>query len=66
MNDRVYDRLANVLMLVAVASALMFDAGVLPHVVVGAIGGIAAVASATLYFINQKGRDSSAIEIKFK
>jgi len=53
MNDRVYDRLANVSMLVAVASALLFDGGVLPHIVMGTIGGIAAIASAALYFINQ-------------
>lgn len=53
MNDRTYDRIANVLMLVAVASALMFDVGVLPRIVVGAFGGIAALASALLYFRNQ-------------
>jgi hypothetical protein len=53
MNDRSYDRLANVLMLVAVASALMFDAGVLPKIVIGAVGGIAALASVYMYFSNQ-------------
>lgn len=52
MNDRTYDLLANVLMLVALTSAIMFDAGFLPHIVVGTIGGIAALGSACLYFGN--------------
>jgi hypothetical protein len=59
MNDRVYDRFANALMLVAVLSALVFDAGVLPHIVVGTIGGVAALASAYLYFSNQQERKTT-------
>lgn len=62
MNDRAYDRLANALMLVAVASALLFDAGVLPRIVIGALGGIAALASVYLYFSNQSKRQTSGVE----
>lgn len=54
MNERVYDRLANILMAVAVCSALLFDAGKFSHVVVGAVGGVAAAASVALYFMNQR------------
>ena len=50
-------------MLAAVASALLFDAGVFPKVVVGTFGGIAALASACLYFANQSNsRATGAVQ----
>jgi hypothetical protein len=53
MTDRMYDRLANFLMLVAVGSALLFDSGKLSHGVVATIGGAAAAGAIGLYFSNQ-------------
>jgi len=53
MNERVYDRLANVFMLVAVGSALLFNSASPWHWVVGAVGVVAGVAAVLLYFTNQ-------------
>jgi hypothetical protein len=53
MSERIYNRLANILMLIGIASALLFDSGRLPRVVVGTIGIVAGVAAMALYFWNQ-------------
>src|SRR5690242_3314465 len=53
MNERVYNRIANILILIGIASALLFDSGKLPPTVVGTIGMIAGVAAIVLYFWNQ-------------
>src|SRR5713101_818911 len=53
MSERLYNRLTNALMLIGVASALLFDSGRFPHLVVGTIGIIAGVAATVLYFWNQ-------------
>src|SRR5437899_3159711 len=53
MSERVYNRLANTLMLIGIASALLFDSGRLPRLVVGTIGIVAGLAAMALYFWNQ-------------
>ncbi len=53
MSERTYNRLANILMLIAVGSAVLFDSGKFPHVVVGMVGVLAGVAALALYFWNQ-------------
>jgi len=53
MSERTYNRLANILMLVGIGSAMLFDSSKFPHVVVGTIGILAGVAALTLYFWNQ-------------
>jgi hypothetical protein len=53
MSEHVYDRLANIFMLVAVGSALLFNSASAWHWVVGAIGVVAGVAAVALYFTNQ-------------
>lgn len=53
MDERVYNRVANVLMLIGIASALVFDSGKFPRAVVGTIGIVAGVAAMVLYFWNQ-------------
>jgi len=53
MSERVYDRLANVFMLVAVGSALLFNSASSWHWVVGAFGVVAGAAAVVLYFTNQ-------------
>jgi hypothetical protein len=50
MSDRSYNRVANVLMLIGVASALAFDSGKVPHVVAGGVGIVAGVGALLLYF----------------
>jgi hypothetical protein len=54
MSERTYNRLANTSMLIAIVSALLFDSGKFPHVVVGTIGILAGVAALALYFCNQR------------
>jgi len=54
MTDRAYNRTANVLILVGVASALAFDSGRVPHVVAGCVGGIAGLGAMILYFCGSK------------
>jgi hypothetical protein len=56
MNERKYDRLANILVFIAIGSALLFDAGKFSHIAVGVIGGMAGVGAVTLYFLNQHRR----------
>ncbi len=53
MNERTYNRLANILMLTGIGSAVLFDSGKFPSVVVGTIGILAGVAALVLYFWNQ-------------
>lgn len=53
MSERVYNRLANILMLIGIASALLFDSGKLPRMAVGIVGIIAGLAAMALYFWNQ-------------
>lgn len=53
MSERLYDRLANVFMLIAVGSALLFDSAGAWHVADGAVGIAAGVSAAVLYFRNQ-------------
>jgi len=53
MSERAYNRVANILMLIAIASAVLFDSGKLPRAVVGAVGILAGVAALALYFWNQ-------------
>src|ERR1022692_3757387 len=53
MSERRYDRLANVFMLVAIGSALLFDSKSPWHWVVGVLGIAAGVAAVALYFANQ-------------
>jgi hypothetical protein len=53
MSERVYNRLANILMLIGIASALLFDSGRLPRLLVATIGTIAGVAAVAMYFWNQ-------------
>jgi len=50
MSDRAYNRVANVLMVIGVTSALAFDSGKVPHIVAGGIGIIAGVGALILYF----------------
>jgi hypothetical protein len=50
MTDRAYNRVANALMVIGVASALAFDSGRVPHIVAGGIGIIAGVGALILYF----------------
>jgi hypothetical protein len=54
MTDRAYNRTANALMLVGVASALAFDSGRIPHVLAGCVGGIAGFGALILYFCGSK------------
>jgi hypothetical protein len=54
MNERKYDRLANVLVFIATGSALLFDAGKFSQIAVGVIGEMAGVGAVTLYFLNQR------------
>lgn len=54
MIERMYNRLANIAMLIAILSAVLFDSGKFPHVVVGTIGILAGVAALVLYFWNQR------------
>lgn len=53
MSERTYNRLANILMFIAIGSAVLFDSGRLPHRVIGTIGILAGVAALALYFWNQ-------------
>ena len=53
MSERVYDRLANVFMLIAVVSALSFNSIGSWQWVAGGIGVAAGVAAVVLYFTNQ-------------
>jgi hypothetical protein len=53
MSERLYNKAANALMLIGIASALLFDSGKLPHAVVGTIGIVAGVLAMILYFWNQ-------------
>jgi hypothetical protein len=53
MSERAYDRLANVFVLVAVRSALLFNATSPWHWVVGGFGAAAGIAAVVLYFTNQ-------------
>jgi hypothetical protein len=61
-------RLANILILIGIASALLFDSGKVPHVFVGTIGVIAGVATIALYFWNQyhieAKKEANGAEIK--
>src|SRR5579859_4797681 len=54
MTDRAYNRIANGLMLVGIASALLFDSGRVSHAVAGAVGIIVGIAAMALYFVNQQ------------
>lgn len=54
MSEHKYDRLANILMFVAIGSALLFDSGKFSHVIVGAVGGVAGAMAVALYFVNQR------------
>jgi len=53
MSDRAYDRIANILMLVGIGSALLFDSGRVPHAVAGTVGILAGVGALVLYFCNK-------------
>jgi hypothetical protein len=53
MSDRVYNRIANILMLVGIGSAVLFDSGKVPHSVAGGIGILAGVGAIALYFFNK-------------
>jgi len=53
MSDRIYDRLANIFVLVAVASALFFNGESRWHWLTGALGACAGIAAIVLYFTNQ-------------
>jgi hypothetical protein len=53
MSEQAYNRVANVLMMIGIASAFLFDSGKLPKVVVGAIGIISGLSAMVLYFWNQ-------------
>jgi hypothetical protein len=57
MSERDYDRLANVFVLVAVGSALLFNAASPWHWVVGGFGAAAGIAAVVLYFTNQTGNE---------
>jgi len=54
MNERKYDRLANILVFIAIGSALLFDAGKFSHIAVGVVGGMAGAGAVALYFLNQR------------
>lgn len=67
MSHRAYNRFANILMLVAIGSALLFDSGKLPHVVVGTVGILTGLVAVALYFwhqyhSNEKKKESRARE----
>jgi hypothetical protein len=66
MNERVYNRVANALLLIGIASALLFDSGKVPHWVAGTVGIAAGVAAMVLYFWNQHeiAKKKAAAEIK--
>jgi hypothetical protein len=67
MNERIYNRVANALLLVGIASALLFDSGKVPHWVAGTIGILAGVGAMVLYFWNQyqiEEKKKAAIEAK--
>ncbi len=53
MSDRVYNRIANILMLLGIGSALLFDSGKVPHAVAGAMGILAGAGAVALYFCNK-------------
>jgi hypothetical protein len=57
MMARVYDRVANLLMLVAIVSALLFDQVRFSRATIGAVGGAAGVGSFVLYFANLRNVD---------
>jgi len=52
MNERKYDRLANILVFVAIGSALLFDTGKFSQIAMGVVGGMAGVGAVSLYFLN--------------
>lgn len=62
MNDRAYNRIANILMLIGIGSAFLFDSGRVPHSVAGGIGIIAGVAAAVLYFCNKSEKQTKQEE----
>lgn len=56
MSERTYNRLANALLMVGIASAIVCDSGWLPRVLrvlAGIVGIASGVAAAVLYFWNQ-------------
>ncbi len=53
MSDRTYGRIANALLLLGVGSALLFDSGIVSHVVAGTVGILAGALAFVLYFCNK-------------
>jgi hypothetical protein len=53
MSDRAYNRIANILMLIGIGSALLFDSGKVSHAVAGTVGILAGLAALALYFCNK-------------
>jgi hypothetical protein len=67
MSERTYNRVANILMLIGIASALLFDSGIISHIVAGSIGIAAGVAAVTMYFWNQsKTKEETSANIAGK
>lgn len=65
MSERTYNRVANTLMLIGIASALLFDSGMIPQLVAGSIGIAAGVAAISMYFWNQsKAKEQASANVE--